>query len=199
MDGIEAEQEVWRFMPWRHAKDLLFNAQLRLAQVSALRREEPRESRLPAVLHDGQARSYSVQADGRIVMSVQPLTQPAKDFMAFMLRACEDQATGVFASCWFLPGSPAQEKRMWEKYGNVRISSTIGGLTRALPDDRMLSFGIGRVRYISSDIEYSDAFSLNEYRSAPLLLKLKSHRNDREIRLYQRHRGPLREAECLKV
>ena len=49
----------------------------------------------------------------------------------------------------------------------------------ALPEDIMLSFGIGVVRYIRPNIDYMEAFHLNEYRSAPFLLKLHNHQDDR--------------------
>jgi hypothetical protein len=63
----------------------------------------------------------------------------------------------------------------------------------------MLSLGIGSVRYILPDMSYMEAFDLNEYRSVPFLLKLHNHQDDREVRLYQRHRGPLREPNCLRT
>ena len=124
--------------------------------------------------------------------------------MAHFVDVCEDQATGVFASCWFLPGCSEQEGRMWSKYGGgpdggIVIISSLERLISALPDDIMLSFGIGSVRYIVPDMSYMDAFNLNEYRSAPFLLKLRNHQDDREVRLYQRHRGPLREPNCLRT
>jgi hypothetical protein len=181
---------LWRFLRLWKAKDLFRTGELYLTQVSALRLEDPRESRLPRVLQDTFSRF--------------PFSPQVKEFMAHFTKVCEDQATGVFASCWFLPGSPQQEHRMWSKYGGgsdggLVLISSLDRLISALPDDIMLSFGIGSVRYIIPDMSYMEAFHLNEYRSAPFLLKLHNHQDDREVRLYQWHRGPLREPNCLRT
>lgn len=108
-------------------------------------------------------------------------------------QVCESQADGVYASCWFMPGSAEQEKRMWDKYGGglsggVRIDSTVERLISSLPEE---DFGLGMIRYIRPDISFSEAFDLNQYRSMPFLLKLSDNEDDREIRLFTRYRGLL--------
>jgi len=190
LEELKPNQELWRFLPVWKAEDLFRTGELYLAQVSALRLQDPRESRLPQVLHDTFSRL--------------PFSPQVKEFMAHFIEVCEDQATGVFASCWFLPGAAEQEHRMWCTYGGgsdggLVLISSLDRLISALPDDIMLSFGIGVVRYIRPDIDYMEAFHLNEYRSAPFLLKLHNHQDDREVRLYQRYRGPLREPNCLRT
>src|SRR5437667_11417410 len=103
LEEFRPDQELWRFLPLWKAKDLFRTGELYLTQISALRLEDPRESRLPHVLHDTFSRLQ--------------FSPEVKEFMAHFIEVCEDQATGVFASCWFLPGSPQQEQRMWSKYG----------------------------------------------------------------------------------
>jgi hypothetical protein len=189
LDSIVREQQIWRFQPMWKARDFLETRELYLTQVSELRKEDPQEARLPAVLKESFSR-LQVPAAGRQLLNE-------------FIRVCEDQATGVFASCWFLPGSPSHEKRMWAKYGGgseggLVLITTLGRLISSLPDDMMLSFGIGSIRYIPPTMSYFEAFHLNEYRSAPFLLKLHDHQDDREIRVYQRYRGPLRHPHCLR-
>jgi len=189
LGSIIREQEIWRFYPMWKARDFLETGELYLTQVSELRKEDPQESRLPAVLQESFSRLQ--------------VSSAARELLNEFIRVCEEQATGVFASCWFLPGSPSQEERMWTKYGGgseggLVLITTVERLISSLPDDMMLSFGIGSIRYIPPTMSYFEAFHLNEYRSAPFLLKLHDHQDDREIRVYQRHRGPLRYPHCLR-
>jgi hypothetical protein len=179
LDSISGDQRIWRFLTLDKAKDLLRTFELYLCQVSILRNEDPRESRLPTVLHD---------------LAEQGPWKPAlKDFLSEAHQVCESQADGVYASCWFIPGSGEQEKRMWDKYGGglsggVRIDSTIERLITSLPEE---DFELGMIRYIRPDISFSEALDLNQYRSMPFLLKLSDHEDDREIRLFTRYRGLL--------
>jgi hypothetical protein len=190
LDAFKPDQELWRFSPVWKAEDLFRTAELYLTQVSKLRLADPRESRLPDVLRETFSRSQFSPA--------------VRDFMTHYIEICEDQATGVFASCWFLPGSQAQEHRMWSKYGGgsdggLLLVSSLDRLISALPDDMMLFFGIGSVRYIVPDMDYTEAaFGLNGYQNVPFLLKLRGHEDDREVRLFQRYRGPLLESGCLR-
>jgi hypothetical protein len=177
LDNISGDQRIWRFLTLDKAKDLLRTFELYLCQVSILRNEDPRESRLPTVLHD--------------LVENGPWKPAIKDFVTDAHRVCESQADGVYASCWFIPGSAEQEKRMWEKYGGglsggVRIDSTIERLISSLPEE---DFALGMIRYIRPDLSFSEAFDLNQYRSTPFLLKLSDHEDDREIRLFTRYRG----------
>ena len=190
LDDFPPNQELWRFIPTYKAQDLFQTGQLYLTEVSALREKDPHESKLPRVLSDTFSRL--------------PFSPQVKEFMAHFLEVCEDQATGVFASCWFLPGTPEQEDRMWRQYGGgsdggLLLISSLDRLIAALPDDIMLSFGVGIIRYIRPDITYVEALQLNEYRSAPFLLKLHDHQDDREVRLYQRYRGRLQHPNCLRT
>jgi hypothetical protein len=191
LEEFKPNQELWRFFPLWKAEDLFRTSELYLTQVSTLRLQDPRESRLPDVLREAFSRL--------------PLSPEVRRFMAHYIEICEDQATGVFASCWFLPGSPEQERRMWSKYGGgsdggLVLVSSLDRLISALPDDMMLSFGIGSVRYIVPDMDYMEAaFGLNGYRDTPFLLKLRNHEDDREVRLFQRYRGPLRHPNCLRT
>ena len=176
LDSISGDQRIWRFLTLDKAKDLLRTFELYLCQISILRNEDPRESRLPTVLHD--------------LVENGPWKPPLKDFLSEAHQVCERQADGVYASCWFIPGSAEQEKRMWDKYGGglsgVRIDSTIERLISSLPEE---DFGLGMIRYIPGDLSFSEAFDLNQYRSTPFLLKLSDHEDDREIRLFTRCRG----------
>jgi hypothetical protein len=177
LDNTSGDQRIWRFLPLDRAKDLFKTFELYLCQVSILRNDDPRESRLPTVLHD--------------LVEDAPWKPALKDFVADAHRICESQADSVYASCWFIPGSADQEKRMWDKYGGglsggVRIDSTIERLISSLPEQ---DFGLGMIRYIRPNISFSEAFDLNQYRSMPFLLKLSDHDDDREIRLFTRYRG----------
>jgi hypothetical protein len=52
LNSIAGDQRIWRFLTLDKAKDLLITFELYLCQVSILRNEDPRESRLPTVLND---------------------------------------------------------------------------------------------------------------------------------------------------
>jgi hypothetical protein len=124
-----------------------------------------------------------------------PVNERAKAFIAKMLETCENQAFDIFASCWFLPGTPEEERRMWREFGGgteggIRVNSTLRRLLSSLPTDARRSFGIGRVRYIRDDISYPEVFALGQYRSMPFLLKLEDYINEREIRLFERFHRP---------
>jgi hypothetical protein len=190
IDKLSSDQEIKRFLPLWKAKDLFQSGELYLRQVAALRSEDPRESRLPDVLLDTIARG--------------PFSKEVNDFVVGLLRICESQADIVFASSWFLPGSTEQEARMWKKYGGgseggIVIESSLERLISVVPDDIMLSFGIGLIRYIPAEMSYVDAVNLNEYRSVPFLLKVSDHEDDREVRLFQRYAGPRLEPQGLRL
>jgi hypothetical protein len=179
LDGISGDQRIWRFLTMDKATDLLKTSDLYLCRVSILRNDDPRESRLPTVLHD--------------LVDKGPWKPALKDFLSEVHQICENQADGVYASCWFMPGTAEQEKRMWDKYGGglsggVRIDSTIKRLISSLPEE---DFGLGMICYIRSDISFPETFHLDQYRSVPFLLKLSEHEDDREVRLFTRYRGLL--------
>jgi hypothetical protein len=160
--------------------ELFAGGEIRLSRVSDLRKEDRRESRLPALFN-------------RALRRVLP--DEARAFFNQMNRLCEDQAFGVFASCWFVPGTAADEDRMWHKYGGgreggIKIVSTLDRLVDALPTDARRTFGLGRTLYVLPDSSILDTWNLNHYRSIPFLLKLKEHHQDNEVRLYERYHVP---------
>lgn len=186
LKGIEDDQEIWRFMPIWKADDLFKSAELYFTQVARLRLEDPRESRLPNVIRETVLRSH--------------LSASERDFFFNFLRICEDQAARVYASCWFMPGSGAQEEHMWAGYtegedGGICVISTIHRLISALSKD---NFGLGRIRYIGEKMTYREAFNLTEYRSYPFLLKTDGFENEREIRLFKRHAWSPRQPDYLR-
>jgi len=140
---------------------------------------DERESRLPSVLREILHRVSS--------------NESAKEVIGNLLDICENQAFGIFASCWFLRGTPEQERKMWEdpnfgggNEGGIRINSRLSRLTSSLPTDVLRLFGVGRVQYIRADISYAEVFALGPYHSMPFLLKLENHTWQREIRLFER-------------
>ena len=147
LDSISGDQRIWRFLTLDKAKDFLKTFELYLCQVSILRNEDPRESRLPTVLHD--------------LVENGPWEPALKDFLSEVHQVCESQADGVYASCWFIPGSAEQEKRMWDKCGGglsggVRIDSTVERLISSWLEE---DFGLGMIRYIR---EAADPFDSPE-------------------------------------
>jgi hypothetical protein len=105
LQDLRSQTEVWRFYNRKWGTELFTGGEIRLSRVSDLRKEDRRESRLPALFNRALRRA---------------LPGEAKAFFNHMNRLCEDQAFGVFASCWFVPGTPADEERMWHKYGGGR-------------------------------------------------------------------------------
>jgi hypothetical protein len=151
LETLPDDQEIWRFLDRRKLSDLICSGSLRLSRISELRKPEidERESRLPSVVRE--------------VLQRIPLNEESKSVIDRMLETCEDQAFDVFASCWFLPGTAEEERRMWTEFGGgkgggIRINSTLRRLISSLPADDRRSFGIGRIRYIPDDISIS-AFS----------------------------------------
>lgn len=131
----------------------------------------------------------------RDVLRRVPFNEDAKTFIRKMLDICEDQAFGIFASCWFLPGISEENRRMWEEFGGgneggVRINSTLRRLAPSIPTDVRRLFGIGRIRYIRDDISYPEIVALGQYHSMPFLLKLEDYTYEREIRLFERFHRP---------
>jgi hypothetical protein len=158
LDEIPGAQEIWRFLDMMKAKDLFKTSELYLRQVSMLRFEDLEESRLPSVIQ-------RTVANG-------PMSAAVKKSFAEMCQICESQADGLYASCWFIPGSAEQEERMWRKYGGgssggICIVSTIKLLVESLPS---ADFELGKIRYIHPEISFLEAFRLNQYRSMPFSL-----------------------------
>src|ERR1035441_3638832 len=87
LDELHPDQEIWRFMPWRRAKDLIFKNELFLSSINTLRKIDLRECRLPEILSQAVVAS---PADDRI-----------KEFMLSSFNQIEAHANIVFASCWF--------------------------------------------------------------------------------------------------
>ena len=183
LEDLHDDQEIWRFLNRRKLADLICTGSLRLTRISDLRKPEidERESRLPSVVRE---MLQHVSSD-----------ESAKAFLRKMLDMCEEQAFGIFASCWFLPGMSEEERRMWAEFGGgnkggVRINSTLQRLVSSLPTDTRRLFGVGRIRYIREDISYPEVFALGQYHSMPFLLKLEDHTYEREIRLFERFHRP---------
>lgn len=180
LEDFGGETALWRFYTRKWGTALFEEGEIRLSRVSDLRKEDRRESRLPGLFTRALRRA---------------LPPNAKEFLNYMTRVIEDQAFGVFASCWFLPGTAADEERMWNEYGGgreggIKIISTLDRLIQSLPDDDRRTFGVGRIRYVLPNSSILETWNLNEYRSSPFLLKLKKHHQDRELRLYERHHVP---------
>jgi hypothetical protein len=179
LDGVPADQPIWRFLDLGKTKDLLQTSDLYMRRVSLLRKDDDRESKLPDVLQE------TIQ-NGQ-------LSQTLKRFYTEAHQICENQADSVYASCWFIPGAAEHEERMWRKYGGdisggIRLESTIALLGASLPD---YDFGLGMIRHIDANINFAEAFDHDQYRSVPFLLKLAKHHEDHEIRLFARYRGLL--------
>jgi hypothetical protein len=176
MDDLAEGQPLWRFLNRRKLADLIKTRSLRLSRISDLRKDDQRESLLPAVFRETLQRTVD---------------QKSREFVAKLIDMIENQAFRVFASCWFLPGTSKEELSMWRdfagnKKGGVRINSTLKRLTSSLPNDARRLFGIGRIEYIPAEITYEELFALGPYNSRPFLLKLQNHTHEREIRLYER-------------
>jgi hypothetical protein len=181
LEGLGPETVLWRFYNRKWATALFEAGEIRLSRVSDLRKKDRRESHLPALFTSAIRRTS--------------LPPAAKEFLNYMAKAIEDQAFGVFASCWFLPGTSADEERMWNEYGGgseggIKIISTLDRLMSSLPNDDRRTFGVGRIQYVLPNSSILDTWNLNEYRSSPFLLKLKKYHQDREVRLYERHHVP---------
>jgi hypothetical protein len=183
LEDLPDDQKIWRVLNRRKLSDLTHSGSLRLSRISDLRKPEidERESRLSSVMRE--------------VLQRVPVNERAKAFIDKMLEICENQAFDIFASCWFLPGTREEERRMWREFGGgneggIRVNSTLRHLLSSLPTDARRSFGIGRVRYIRDDISYPEVFALGQYHSMPFLSKLEDHINEREVRLFERFHRP---------
>jgi hypothetical protein len=180
------DQEIWRFMPWHRAKDLIFRNELYLSSINILRKQfDNRECRLPEILAKAVVAS---PADDRI-----------KEFMLSSFKQIEAHSDIVFASCWFLPSdsSPEAERGMWEEFGNhpeggIRVRSTIRSLVEAIPETERSTFGLGKIHYLPNFIRADEAFDLKgrvlpgQYLSNPFLLKVEQYHKERELRLFHR-------------
>jgi hypothetical protein len=181
LDDLSNDEQTWRFLDRRKLTDLILTGSLRLTRISDLRQLDQRESHLPCVMRDVLGRVTS--------------NEEAKAFIMTLLDACENQAFNVFASCWFLPGTEEENRRMWEEFGGgkeggVRLNSTLRRLASSVPTDARRPFGIGRIQYIREDISYPEIAALGEYKSMPFLMKLENYTNEREIRLFERFHRP---------
>ena len=188
LEEFTPDQEIWRFMPWHRAKDLIFKNELYLSSISTLREKiDIKECRVPEVLPKAVVAS---PADDRI-----------KEFMLSSYKQLEAHSDSVFASCWFLPShsSPKAERGMWEEFGNhaeggIRVRSTIRSLVAAIPMTERSTFGLGRIHYLPNSIRADEAFDLKglvpgQYLSNPFLLKLEKYHKERELRLFHRWTG----------
>jgi hypothetical protein len=186
MKGIDPDQELWRFLDLWKANDLFHTQELYMRQVALLRSVDPRESKLPNVIRETFRRRKQVNLE-------------LQRFIEEMLDVAENQATSVYASCWYMPNPLVDSGRMWHDFGGgerggVCVITTIRRLGQALLDDR---FEIGAIRYIEAEISFREAFNLNQYRSFPFLLKLVDHEPERELRLFKRFRRPP-QPDCLR-
>lgn len=177
MDGIDVDQELWRFLDLWKANDLFHTGELYMRQVALLRSIDPHESKLPKVIRETFRQRSQVNAE-------------QQRFIEEMLDIAENQSTSVYASCWYLPKPSLNAERMWHdfgggKRGGVCLTTTLRRLEQALLDDR---FEIGAIRYIPREMSFHEAFNLNQYRSIPFLLKLADHESECELRLFKRFR-----------
>ena len=172
LDGLSADQKIWRFLNRQKVVDLTTKNSLRLSRIFDLRKIDEREGRLPSVL-------------GEVFEQVAH-SEAARRFIRDMLGACENQALNVFCSCWFLPGTSEQEQKMWKQFGGreeggARINSTIQRLISSLPTDAQHFFGIGRVQYIRRDIELPRDYRAGSIQIDAVSLETRrSHRRTRD-------------------
>ena len=112
-----------------------------------------------------------------------------KAFIEETLDIAENQASRIYASCWYLPDAYLESQQMWYEFGGgksggVCLITTVGRLIRSLLGN---SFGLGLIKYIEPTISFLEAFKLNQYRSLPFLLKLSKYQHEREVRLFKRY------------
>jgi hypothetical protein len=186
LEEFTPEQEIWRFMPWHRAKDLVFKNEIYLSSINTLREKiDIKECRLPEILSKAVVAS---PADYRI-----------KEFMRSSFKQLEAHSDIVFASCWFLPSDSSieAERGMWEEFGDhpeggIRVRSTIRSLVAAIPETERVTFGLGRIHYLPNSIRADEAFDLKghvlpgQYLSNPFLLKMEKYQKERELRLFHR-------------
>ena len=133
LDELSLDQEIWRFLPLWKAKDLFHTGELNLRQVSALRLDDPHESRLPAVLQETFSRL--------------PFSQTVKDVMADFIHVCEDQ---TFGAKWTLDLAATFKLDRWK--------FTIGGdnVFNQYPDEVLFANSLGgQLPYASSASPFS--------------------------------------------
>lgn len=176
MFGVEGKQELWRFFDLKKAHDLFRESAIYLRRVALLRTMDERESRLPAVIRE------------RLTQTNQK-NPKVRQFIDDFLTIAENQADGVYASCWYLPDESEDYAHMWEEFGGgkeggVCVVTTVERLGNALVEEGL---SIGLIRYIEPDISFEETWYLEQYRSSPFLLKLANHSREREARLFRRH------------
>src|ERR1700733_2248127 len=104
MEGIDPDQELWRFLDLWKAHDLFRTGELYMRQVALFRSVDPRESKLPDVISETFRRRNHVNPE-------------LQRFIEEMLDAAENQATSLYASCWYLPNPLMDSGRMWNDFG----------------------------------------------------------------------------------
>src|SRR6185436_15815907 len=105
LEEFTPDQEIWRFIPWQRAKDLIFKGELYLSSINTLREIfDGKECRLPEILFKAMAAS--------------PAADSTKEFMLSNFRQIEAHSNIVFASCWFLPSDSSleAEREMWKEF-----------------------------------------------------------------------------------
>jgi hypothetical protein len=176
MFRVEGTQELWRFFDLKKAHDLFRQSALYLRRVALLRTMDERESRLPGVI-----RERLTQANQK--------NPKVRQFIDDFLTISENQGDRVYASCWYLPDESEDYTHMWKEFGGgkeggVCVVTTVERMGNALFEGGL---SIGLIRYVEPDISFEETWYLEQYRSAPFLLKLANHIREREARLFRRH------------